>query len=421
MHEPPVVVVGAGLAGLACATELTRSRLPVVVLEASDRVGGRIRTDVVDGFTVDAGFQVLNTAYPALGGFVTFEDLDLRRFPRGVRVRRDGRLYEVPHPLSSPTAPLRALGSGITGLRGKVALGRYAAGLLASSPDALKRRTDVPAARAWGEQLPVDVAADVVTPFMAGVVLDPAMQASRIFTDLMMRLFAHGYSAVPSGGMQRLPEAIASVLPAGTVRLESRVVSASGDAVELEDGTIQDAAAVVVATDPWAAPLLVPDTGPLPETHGVTTYFFAAARRDQQDGTLCVDADRSGVANSVVLTATAPEYSSDGRALIATSVFHDDGRPVLDAAAVEAVARELHPATPGRWELVATRDVPQALPAMRSPLQLRKQTWFPERRVWVAGDHRDTSSIQGALVSGRRVARQVRHQLGHGKVGPDAA
>jgi glycine/D-amino acid oxidase-like deaminating enzyme len=411
-----VIVVGAGLAGLACARELSRRGIAVLVVESEDRVGGRVVTDVVDGFRIDRGFQVLNTAYPALPRLVDPNTLDLRAFPRGVRVRRDGVLHEVPHPLSSPGAVARAAASGATDLRGKLALARYAAGVLASRPASLKARRDVPALEAWTEQLPDQVVQDVLVPFMAGVVLDPEVRTSRVFTDLMMRLFAVGGSAVPANGMQRLPEAIAAPLPPGTVRTDAPVLEVHRHAVRLLDGRELPAAAVVVATDPWTAQVLVPDLGTLPAGRGVTTYYFASRPWKDQGAALAVDADRSGIATSVVLTASAPEYSSDDRALIATSTFHRGGSPVLTAAEAEAVARDLHRAPEQDWELVTTRTVPHALPAMPPPLELRKQTWFPERGVWVAGDHRDTSSIQGALVSGTRVARSVTESLTVGAV-----
>ncbi|MFL6021733.1 MAG: NAD(P)/FAD-dependent oxidoreductase [Marmoricola sp.] len=411
MREQRVIVVGAGLAGLACARELSAAGVPVTVLESEDRIGGRVRTDVVDGFTIDRGFQVLNTAYPALGDFVDLGNLDLRSFPRGVRVRRDGVVHEVPHPLSSPTAAARAALSGAAGLRGKLALARYATGLLASSPDSIRGRADLAADDAWSGQLPEQVVRDLLVPFMSGVVLDPEVRTSRIFTDLMMRLFARGTSAVPAAGMQRLPEAIAARLPSGVIRISSPVLEVGPGAVRTVDGRELGAAAVVVATDPWTAQLLVPDLGQLPPSRGVTTYYFATTPWDRQRATLTVDADRSGVANSVVLTATAPEYSRDGRALVATSVFHRGGSPVLTAEETESVARELHQAPDAAWELVATRTVPHALPSMPAPLELRKPTWFPGTGVWVAGDHRDTSSIQGALVSGGRVGRAVARRL----------
>lgn len=404
MSADRVVVVGAGLAGLASARALAGAGVEVLVLEASDGVGGRVRSDVIEGFVIDRGFQVLNTAYPALSDAVDLDALDLRPLPRGVRVRRGGAVHDVPHPLAAPSAAFRAATSGAADLRGKLALARYAAGLLRSA-EAIKRRPDVTAAQAWSEHLPQDLVEEILVPFLSGVVLESEATTSRVFTDLMMRMFALGSSAVPAAGMQALPRAMARALPAGTVLTERPVSSVAADHVELTDGTRVDAAAVVVATDPWTAHCLVPELGEPPQARGVTTYYFAADSLDD-DGTLVVDADGSGVVNSVAITASAPEYAGDGRALVATSVLHRDGQPVIDAAAALRAARALHRGGTG-WELITRRDVPYALPAMTSPHPLRSSTWCPAAGVWVAGDHRDTSSIQGALVSGRRVARSV--------------
>lgn len=405
MAEAPVVVVGAGLAGLSCARTLHRAGVEVLVLEAGDDVGGRIRTDQVEGFTIDRGFQVLNTGYPALRAAVDLDALDLRALPRGVRVRRRGRLESVPHPFSSPTAALRAATSGAADLRGKVALARYVAGLLRPSADPIKRREDIACGQAWAEHLAPELVDDLLVPFLSGVVLESEATTSRVFTDLMMRMFALGTSAVPAQGMQALPRALAADLPAGTVRTGHPVALVARDHVVLLDGTTIDAAAVVVAADPWTAHRLVPELGEPPVARGVTTYYFAAENLDD-DGTLVVDADGSGVVNSVVMTASAPEYSSDGRALVATSVLHDDGVARLGAQAAGEIARTLHPGG-ATWKLIATRDVPQALPAMTAPHPLRSPTWCSIAGVWVTGDHRDTSSIQGALVSGRRVATSL--------------
>ncbi|WP_183093741.1 FAD-dependent oxidoreductase [Nocardioides stalactiti] len=416
MSQPPVVIVGAGLAGLSCAQGLTSAGLDVVVLESAAHVGGRVSSDLVDGFVIDRGFQVLNTAYPALGRAVDLKALDLRRLPRGIRVRRGGRLYDVPHPLASPTAPFRAATSGVVGLRDKLALARYAGGLIASSPAAVKRRPDVDARAAWSHAMPEPLVSSVLVPFMAGVVLEPDASVSRVFADLMMRTFARGVSAVPAAGMQALPEAMANRLPPSAVRLGVEVAETHSDGVVLADGTVVDAAAVVVATDPWAAHRLVPELGPAPAPRGVTTYYFAAPA-GRYDPALAVDADGSGVVSSVVLTASAPEYSSDGRALIATSVLHVGGRAVLEADDAREAAAQLHEVSRQGWETVAVRDVPEALPAMTAPHQLRKPVHQSRSGTWVAGDHRDTSSIQGALVSGRRAAASLLREVGEAGVG----
>lgn len=409
--EPPVVIVGAGLAGLACARELRAAGVDVLVLEADESVGGRVSTDRIDGFTIDHGFQVLNTAYPALRAAGVLDRLDLRPLPRGVRIRRGGSLADVPHPLSSPTAGVRAATSRAASAAGKLALARYTAGLLASRPASIKRRPDVEATAAWAGHVPAPVIQDVLVPFMSGVVLEAEITTSRVFTDLMMRMFALGTSAVPARGMQALPEALAADLQPGAIRCGSSVVEVDRESVLLGDGTVVEASAVVVATDAWAARRLVPELGDSPAPRGVTTYYFAADPWPHQDGVLTLDADRSGVTSSVVLTASAPEYSTDGRSLIAASVLHDPAVPRVSASEAGRIAAELHHAPDDRWELVATRAVPHALPAMTPPHPQRRPVRVVERGLWVAGDHRDTSSIQGALVSGRRTAASVARAL----------
>ncbi|MCW2784908.1 MAG: hypothetical protein JWP74_1425 [Marmoricola sp.] len=405
MSEHPVVVVGAGLAGLACAARLHREGVPVLVLERGDEVGGRVRTDLVDGFVIDRGFQVINTAYPALRRSGVLAELDLRELPRGVRLRSDGHLHDVPHPLASPAAPLRVLTSAVTGLRGKVALAGYAGALVAGSTKSIKNRPDVTAAEAWSRSLPDDVVRNLLIPFLSGVVLEQELTTTRVFTDLMMRMFAAGSSAVPAAGMQALPRALAARLPHDAVRLDTAVTRIDPMAVTLEDGATVPARAVVVATDPWTAHDLVPELGSRPQARGVTTHYFAARPWTGIDGTLVVDADGSAVLNSVVLTASAPEYSADGRALIAASTLDcRSGEPEEGADAARHTAAELHGAPHDDWEHIATRRIPCALPAMTAPHRLTKPAYVLDAGVWVAGDHRDTSSIQGALASGNRVA-----------------
>ena len=406
----PVVVVGAGLAGLACAQRLTARGVDVVVLEAEDSVGGRIRTDRVDGFVIDRGFQVLNTAYPALKA-LDLGPLDLRPLPRGVRVRRNGRLSDLRHPLASPGALLRTAGSRAATQREKAALAGYAAGVVLGPASSVKQRSDIASHAAWSRHLPAGAIDGVLVPFLSGVVLEQNITTSRVFTDLMLRMFAKGISAVPAAGMQALPELLAGDLPPGTFRFGAEVARVHPDAVILQDDTVVDARAVVVATDPWTARRLAPELAPAPAARGVTTYYFAAEPWRKQSGLLTVDTDGSGVLNSVVLTVSAPEYSADGRSLVATSVLNDGGTPALPAATAREVAVGLHEAPDADWELVATRDVPRALPAMTAPHQLRASVHLLRSRIWVAGDHRDTSSIQGAIVSGRRAARSVLRTL----------
>ena len=400
-----VLVVGAGLAGLACARDLVGSGLEVRVLEAGDAVGGRVRTDLVDGFTLDRGFQVLNTGYPELGR-VDLDALDLRAFEPSVGIRLDGERAVLGNPLQRPRSLTDALGMDVGGVKGKVALGTYAGLCLLRSPQSLKRREDVSSAAAWRQAgIPPDVINGVLRPFFSGVLLELEMSTSRRFTDLMMRMFVRGRSTVPARGMQRLPEQLADGLPAGTVELDSRVHEVGPGFVESTSGR-HEARAVVIATDGWAAARLLPAAVAQPRANGVSTVYHVADPFPEMSGMLLLDGDTSPVANSIALSVAAPEYAPAGRVLVSTSVVHN-GHPIdADGEEVRSTLAALHGTDTSRWEHLATYDLPNALPAMPAPHPMRRPVRVAES-LYVAGDHRDTSSLQGALVSGRRAATAV--------------
>lgn len=414
MSAHDVVVVGAGLAGLACARELASRGVDVVVLEAGDAVGGRVRTDHVDGFTLDRGFQVLNTGYPELRRVVDLDALDLRSFAATVGIHLDGHRLTVGNPLQKPSSVGAALGLPVGGVRGKAALGLYA-GLCATLPvDSLTKREDVSAAEAWRRaNIPTDLVNGLLRPFFAGVLLEQGLNTSRRFTDLMIRMFARGRSTVPARGMQALPAYLADRLPDGAVRLGTRVHRVSPDAVDTDAGRVA-ARAVVVATDGWTASRLLPRLVDPPPARGVSTVYHAAPELPGASSMLLLDAEPSPIANTLVISAAAPEYAPAGRALVSTSMVHGSAPEDPDGPEVRAALARLHGTDTSSWEHVATYDLPHALPGMPAPHPLARPVRLSggAERLYVAGDHRDTSSLQGALVSGRRAATAVLDDLG---------
>ncbi len=409
-----VVVVGAGLAGLACARRLAGRGLDVRVLEASDAVGGRVRTDHVDGFTLDRGFQVLNTGYPELPRVVDLDSLALKEFDASVVVLLDGERVTLSNPLQHPASLPRLAALPVGGLKGRVSTGLYAGLCLALSTDRLRAREDLSAAEAWRRAgIPPDLVNGILRPFFSGVLLEQSMSSSRRFTDLMIRMFALGRSTVPAGGMQRLPEALAAALPEDMVQLDTPVTRVDSRWVETPAGRV-NARAVVVATDGWAAGDLLVDRLEPPEPRGVTTLYHSAPAFPEASGTLRLDAESSPLANSIAISCAAPDYAPPGRVLVSTSMVHGSVPEDLDGPVVRRALGRLHGTDATGWELVAVYDLPHALPGMPAPHRMRSPARLPwaEDAVYLAGDHRDTSSIQGALVSGRRAADAVLEDLG---------
>jgi phytoene dehydrogenase-like protein len=396
-----VVVVGAGLAGLRAAAVLFRRGLSVVLLEAADRPGGRVATDLVDGFRCDRGFQVLNTSYPALAAAADLDALALCAFDPAAAVRgADGALHVYgKRPAQLPGAAVDPL----IPLRGKLALAAWTARVLAAGP----RRVDAQVARSARDDLAAAGVSEraldrVLRPFLSGVLGEAELTTSAAFVRLVWRSFAIGTIAVPGAGMGALPAQLAAGLPAGVLRCGRRVEAVRPGAV-LTDGEEITARAVVVATDPVTAAHLLPGL-PAPHMHALTTLYFVAPTSPARGPTLHLDGTGGPLANTVVLTEAAPGYAPDRRALV-SSTFLGRADRVSEPTVRRELARLYGVPTDG-WAHLHTAEISHALPALPAGVPLRRDVALGDG-LFVAGDHRDTPSQQGALVSGRRAAEAV--------------
>ncbi|WP_370524322.1 NAD(P)/FAD-dependent oxidoreductase [Cellulomonas sp. APG4] len=409
-----VVVVGAGLAGLACARSLQARGLEVRVLEAGDAVGGRVRTDHVDGFTLDRGFQLLNPAYPAVRELVDVDALDLRAFLPGVAVRRDDRLALLADPRRAPLLLGRTLVDGLrSGLLRPdelLRLARWAAPALGPVQRALAAPDTSLAASLDGAGVEGPLRRAVLEPFLAGVLAEDDGTTSAAFVRLLVRAFLRGTPGVPAAGMAALPAQLAEGVP--DVRLGVRVdrVEPHGPGVRVHaDDGVTDARAVVVATDAPAAERLV--GVPAPVMKGLTTHWYATDAAPTLLPAVVVDGrDRGPVVNAAVVSLVAPGYAPAGQHLVQATVLHHGRRRGADEPQVRAHAGEVLGTDPRGWREVVRHVIPAALPAQPPPLVTRRDVVVGDG-LFVCGDHRDTASIQGALVSGRRTARAVAHHL----------
>ncbi|GHJ47810.1 oxidoreductase [Catellatospora sp. TT07R-123] len=403
-----VAVVGAGLAGLVAARRLHDAGLDVAVYEAADDVGGRVRTDEVDGFLLDRGFQVLCPSYPALAAEFDVPALHLRPFTRGLGVYFRDHLYRLRPGLSAPAA----VPGGLLPLGDAIALAGLAVRDTLGSDRRLKHRPDRPTLDELIDAGMTPAGVDrVVRPFLSGVFLEDGLDTSGRFFHLMWRTFLRGGAGVPAQGMRALPRQLAARVP--HVRVGAKVTRITPQGLVVAGIGEVSARAVVVATDAATAADLLPGLR-RPAWHGVTTFYHDADRAPLDEPLLVVDGEERLVRSTVVLSAAAAGYAPDGHHLVATSVL-DVSTPLAE---LDRLVRDrlelLYDTVTSSWPLVEAYRIPQALPAMPAPHPLRRLIRY-DRLRYVCGDHRDTSSIQGALISGRRAAQAVLKDL-HGQL-----
>ena len=403
-----VVIVGAGPAGLVCARDLTRQGVDCLILEASDGVGGRVRTDRVDGYLLDRGFQILLTAYPQVRHRLDLEALGMGYFEPGARVRVGGRFHRVDDPLRRPAGIPETLAAPIGSLADKIRLARLVLDVRTHPVPELLRRPDMTTAerlRRCGFSSRMTEA--FWRPLFAGIQLDPDLQVSARRFDTVLRMLAAGRSGLPRDGMGAITAALASPLPAGTVRLGARVNGVTGGGVTLTDGEPVAAQAVVVATDGPAAHRLLGPRVPDPGSRAAACCWFSVPSAPVPGQALVLDGGADGpVRNLAVVSAVSPTYAPAGRSLVAAAVPGPDALdPEVGTRVAEQLARWFDTTT-GEWDHLRTDVIPHGQPAQAPPFS-------PKRRValgdglFVCGDHRDTASLQGAMFSGERTAAAV--------------
>ncbi len=432
MHDQTdCIVIGGGLAGLACARELVRRGRRVRVLEAAAAVGGRVATDTVDGFRIDRGFQVYLDAYPEGRRQLDVGSLKLGRFEPGALVAEGRRLRRVTDPWRRPLAAVRSLLEGTVGiadalriarLRGEVLAAAAAGELDPDRPAAADERTTRAALEARG--FSARFIARFFEPFFGGVFLERGLETAEPIFAFTFAMFALGNACLPAGGMAAIPRQIAADLPADAIEVGTPVAAVERGVVRLADGRSLTGRAVVVATDRLAALRLLPacslpgaDAAQPRGEKGARLVAFAAERSPIGGPTLLVSADRSGpIDNLTVPSDVAAGYAPAGGALVAVSVRPDwAGDDAAAAADVVRQARGWFGSVVEQWRPLATLRIGHALPD-ESPAarRLRPVGARLADGVFICGDHVTSGSINGALASGRRAAEAVDASLTSG-------
>mgnify|MGYP006287068357 CR=1 FL=1 len=405
-----VVIVGGGLAGLACARLLYRAGFRVLVLEADNDAGGRIRTDSVEGFLLDRGFQVLHTAYPEAQSALDLSALRLKPFDPGIIVRKNGRFHFLADPLRKPGMLFQSIFSPVGTFTDKLRVLALFARLNRRSLTSIFAATDLPTRRYLQESgFSADIVSTFFRPFFGAVCLDPAIGASRRVFDYIFQMFASGDVAVPEKGMGQIPRQVAAALPADAIKTGTRVSALSENGVRLADGREISADAIVLATPAREVQRL------LNETETVTYFsehclYFAADRPPMPYNMLILNGEGRGpITNLAMLSQASPAYAPQGKALLAAVVIgkreNDDGT-LLES--VRAQLRQWFGPSVDAWRHLKTYFIPNALPDQSPPLpDPHTSRSRIKHSIYACGEYGSVPGTQWALHTGRKTAESI--------------
>lgn len=380
--DKSVLVIGAGLAGLNCAKSLHENGFQVKVIEASDRVGGRVKTDEIDGYLLDHGFQVINPAYSELRRTGLVEELEIASLPKGVELALNEDLIKVGDFRADWSYFKSDLSSKSGTLGEKLSFLRY----LMSKPK------DQPFAEVFGNHSAFYQR--VIKPFLTGVFLTDPDHVSSVMAHELLTWFMKGAPGVPKQGVQSLALALAKGLD---IELNTKATALRSSVVTTNNGEMRADVVVLAINQRQAAAILGRGTWSM---NSSTTWYHSIDAGEISSKHLRIDSN-SGLVNSLVISNVAPTYAPQGRSLVSTTAL----QPMPEIEVRRKIAK-LWGRAESSFEFIKSYEISESLPKhlpgkpLLSKLQITPQ-------LFAIGDYQATPSQQGALLTGRLAAEEI--------------
>ena len=401
LSSPEFVVVGAGLAGLTAAKVLSQSGREVLLLEKSDGVGGRVRTDQYKDFLLDRGFQVLLTAYPELPKHLNLSLLELHSFESGATIFSDGHFSKVGDPFRNVSSIMSTAFTKTIGIQDKIKLLKLRNSLIGRKKIYLQQKDDKRILETFEELGFTSKAINsFFKPLVGGIQLDPSLSGSTRLCFLVLKMLFIGDAAIPSRGMGAISEQLSKQINESSIRLTSTVDKVEGKKVILESGESFLPSNLIIATEGPATAKLLGQESPL--SRSVSCIYFSAPQAPSSSKAILLNGEKNGPAlNVAIMSNISPSYSKNGKALIAVAIPNTIKPDSMENVLIQM--RKWFGDSVDSWEHIKTYSIEHGQPDLRPGDPFRKSIKNSEG-VYICGDHRDTPSIQGALVSGRRTA-----------------
>jgi len=382
-----VLVIGAGLAGLSAAIKLQQAGRDVRIIESSDRPGGRVTSDNIDGFICDRGFQLINSKYPALQALNVIQEIDFIKAPRVIEVALGNQRRALGDPR---VAPWTALDKATGTIPEKLSLLRF----LAMAPKENQSVEDV--LKSSGS-----VYIRALRPFLQGVFLTDPKNVDARYGQSIVKSFVTGSPGIPRKGVAELSKVLAARV--NSISYGVQADSLEGKVVRTSTGDFT-AATIIVATDATTATQLL-GLNEVARMAACITWYHAVTNNPSGNGRLIVDGQNRGpIINSIVMSDISSNYAPVGQHLVSTTT---------DLGATESDVRRhlaiMWGTSTHDWQLIAKYEIPAALPIQSIGRKLTQPVKVSDG-LYVVGDHRAVPSQQGAMFSGNLAAELILNQ-----------
>ncbi len=411
MSEKKIYIVGAGLSGLIAALELEKAGLSPVILEASDRVGGRMKTDIVDGYRLDHGFQVLNTAYPEAKRYLDFQALQLKNFDPGAIIFEGKDSYILTDPLRNPLKLVGMAVSKVGTFLDKVKVFTLTQELKKKSSEEIFAEPSMPTLEYLKKYGFSDaIITNFFRPFFRGIFLEKDLETSSRMFEFVFKMFSQGYAAIPAKGMGQIPEMIKGQLQTTEIRLNTPVASVEGGKILLSDGTHLEVDRIIVAVQPDR--VMKQLEGQFAPARKVINLYFAAPKSFLGRPMIGLLTGKRVINNLVFMEDVSKDYAPAGKSLLSVTVLDTDLSDKELIKVVQGELEEISGTKSDQFKHLKTYLIPHALPQVGD---LKFSIPFTECKVldqvFLAGDYLLHGSINAAMTSGRTAAEAVVHSL----------
>jgi phytoene dehydrogenase-like protein len=409
--KPSITIIGAGISGLTAAVYLHQKGHKVQIIEASDRAGGRIKTDLMDGFRLDRGFQVLLTEYPETKALLDYKKLNLKRFLPGATVLYDGGQFEIADPLRRPTATFATAFAPVGSLKDKINTFFLKNKLVKISiPNIFKQPEIETIAQLKNYGFSLKMINRFYKPFFSGIFLENDLKTSSNMFDFVMKMFSEGDAAIPELGMEEIPKQLVAMLPENSITYNTKVTAIENNKIIFENGSTLEADKLIIATEAIGlARAYISEEKQ--NFHQVTNVYFEAKIAPTKKAVVVLNAatNKKWANNLTVLSNISNQYAPTAKVLISVSC---NGIPTIDDATLaENMKTELkqwYGNQVADWKLLKTYRIKYALPNQEKVAnELHDSQIKINDNLFICGDHLLNGSINAAMKSGRLVAELI--------------